>query len=73
MLKGQYPLRILGEGNQIRHYTYAGDLANVFYECIINPKALNDNFNISIPTGDTVLELAKIIWNKINHDKEFKY
>ena len=73
ILKGQYPLRILGEGNKIRHYTYAGDLANGFYECIINPKALNDNFNISTPTGHTVLELAKIIWNKINPDKEFKY
>jgi len=72
VLKGQYPLRILGKGNQIRHYTYAGDLANGFYECIMNPKALNDDFNISTPQGHTVLELAKIIWDKINPDKEFK-
>jgi nucleoside-diphosphate-sugar epimerase len=72
ILKGQYPLRILGEGNQIRHYTYAGDLANGFYECIMNPKALNDDFNISTPKGHTVLELAEIIWNKINPDKELK-
>jgi len=73
ILKGQYPLRILGDGNQIRHYTYAGDLANGFYECIINPKALNDDFNISTSIGHTVLELSKIIWDKINPDKEFKY
>lgn len=73
ILKKQYPLRILGEGNQIRHYTYAGDLANGFYECIINPKALNDDFNISTSVGHNVLDLAKIIWNKINPDKEFKY
>jgi len=73
ILKGQYPLRILGEGDQIRHYTYAGDLANGFYECIMNPAALNTDFNISTPIGHTVLELAKIIWNKINPEKEFQY
>jgi len=76
ILKGQYPLRILGEGNQIRHYTYAGDLANGIYECIVNPKALNDDFNVSTPVGHNVLELAKIIWDKINKDntgKEFLY
>ena len=27
VLKGQDPLHILGDGNQIRHYTYGGDLA----------------------------------------------
>lgn len=73
ILKGQYPLRILGEGNQIRHYTYAGDLASGFYECIVNPKALNDDFNVSTPVGHTVLELAEIIWKKIFPDKVFKY
>jgi len=72
ILKGQYPLKILGKGNQIRHYTYAGDLANGFVECIKNPKALNDNFNISTPKGHSVLELAEIIWNKINPGKELK-
>jgi nucleoside-diphosphate-sugar epimerase len=73
ILKGQYPLRILGDGSQIRHYTYAGDLANGIYECIINPAALNNDFNISTADGHTVLDLAKIIWQKINPDKEFKY
>jgi nucleoside-diphosphate-sugar epimerase len=71
ILKGQYPLRILGEGNQIRHYTYAGDLADGIYECIVNPNALNNDFNISTEIGHTVLDLAKIIWNKINPEKEF--
>lgn len=73
ILKGQYPLRILGKGNQVRHYTYAGDIADGIYECIVNPAALNNDFNISTEKGYTVLELAKIIWNKINPEKEFKY
>ena len=28
IIKGQDPLHILGEGNQVRHYTYGGDLAH---------------------------------------------
>ena len=27
VLKGQDPLHILGDGTQVRHYTYGGDLA----------------------------------------------
>ena len=73
ILKGQYPVHILGSGDQIRHYTYAGDLANGFYECILNPNALNNDFNISTAVGHSVLDLVKVIWNKINPEKEFQY
>jgi len=73
VLKGQDPLHILGQGNQIRHYTYAGDLATGIRICIENEKALNEDFNISTPVSTTVLELAQTIWKKINGDKPFKY
>ncbi|MEN6385838.1 MAG: NAD(P)-dependent oxidoreductase [Phycisphaerales bacterium] len=73
VLKGQDPLHILGEGNQIRHYTYAGDLAAGIRACIESEKAVNDDFNISTPVSTSVLELAEIIWKKINPDKPFRY
>jgi len=73
ILKGQDPLHIMGQGNQIRHYTYAGDLAKGMRICIENEKALNNDFNISTPVSTTVLELAQIIWKKINGDKPFRY
>jgi len=73
VLKGQDPLHILGQGNQIRHYTYAGDLAGGIRACIENPKAVNEDFNISTPVSTNVLELAEIIWKKINGNKPFKY
>lgn len=72
-LKGQDPLHILGKGNQVRHYTYGGDLAKGIRLCIESDKALNNDFNISTATSTTVLELAELIWNKINPDKPFKY
>ncbi|MFH1710012.1 MAG: NAD(P)-dependent oxidoreductase [bacterium] len=73
VLKGQYPLHILGKGNQIRHYTYGGDLARGIRLCIESRKALNEDFNLSTKESTTVLQLAKLIWKKINPEKPFKY
>ncbi|MCG6550808.1 MAG: NAD(P)-dependent oxidoreductase [Candidatus Magnetominusculus sp. LBB02] len=73
VLKGQDPLHILGKGNQIRHYTYAGDLVRGIALCIENPKAVGEDFNISTDRSTTVLELAELIWKKINTDKPFRY
>ena len=73
VLKGQSPLHILGDGNQVRHYTYGGDLAKGIVLCMESDKALNEDFNISTAQSTTVLELAEMIWKKINPDKTFQY
>lgn len=73
ILKGQEPLHILGEGNQIRHYTYGGDLAKGIRMCIESEKAINNDFNLSTDQSTTVLELAEMIWKKIKPNKPFKY
>jgi UDP-glucose 4-epimerase len=41
VVKGQDPLHILGSGQQIRHYTYGGDLARGIRLAIEHPDALN--------------------------------
>lgn len=68
VLKGQDPLHILGDGQQVRHYTYGGDLARGIRLAIESPAALNEDFNLSIATSTTVLELAKTIWRKVKGD-----
>ena len=73
ILKGQDPLHILGEGNQVRHYTYGGDLAHGIRVAMESPKALNNDFNLSTAQGTTVLELAQTIWSKLSGDKPFAY
>jgi UDP-glucose 4-epimerase len=74
MLKGQDPLHILGDGGQVRHYTYGGDLARGIRLCVEHPAALNEDFNLSTPKSTTVLELAELIWRKIHGDwKPFRY
>ena len=73
ILKGQDPLHILGSGEQVRHYTYGGDLAEGIRVCIENEKSINNDFNLSTPVSTTVLELAEMIWKKINGDKPFNF
>jgi nucleoside-diphosphate-sugar epimerase len=73
VLKGQDPLHLLGDGRQIRHYTYGGDLAQGIRLCMESPKALNEDFNISTAKSTTVLELAEMIWKKVHKDKPFRY
>ncbi|MBQ7544987.1 MAG: NAD(P)-dependent oxidoreductase [Synergistaceae bacterium] len=74
VLKGQNPLHILGKGNQVRHYTYGGDLARGIRMCIESEAAVNEDFNLSTPVSTTVLELAEAIWRKIHGDSlPFEY
>ena len=73
ILKGQDPLRILGKGHQIRHYTYAGDLARGIRLCMSHPDAAQEDFNLSTARSTTVLELAELIWKKLKGDQPFRY
>jgi len=73
VLKGQDPLRILGDGRQVRHYTYGADLARGIRLCIERPEAVNEDFNISTAESTTVLHLAEMIWNKVRPGGPFRY
>jgi nucleoside-diphosphate-sugar epimerase len=74
VMKGQDPLHILGEGNQVRHYTYGGDLAHGIRLAMESPKAINNDFNLSTARSTTVLELAECIWSKVHGDgRPFHY
>jgi nucleoside-diphosphate-sugar epimerase len=82
VLKGQDPLHILGDGNQVRHYTYGGDLAKGIVTAMEHPDARNEDFNLSTAESTTVLALAETIWRKLKgadvplrleHDQPFEY
>ncbi len=73
ILKGQDPLHILGKGNQIRHYTYGGDLARGIRLCVEKEAATNQDFNLSTDVSTDVLTLAELIWKKISPHKNFSY
>ncbi len=66
VLKGQDPLHILGDGSQVRHYTYGGDLARGIRLVMDSPAAVNDDFNLSTAASTTVLELAELVWRAVH-------
>jgi nucleoside-diphosphate-sugar epimerase len=74
LIKGQDPLHILGDGTQVRHYTYGGDLAAGIVTAMEHPAARNEDFNLSTAQSTTVLELAEKMWRKVKGVKTpFRY
>ena len=82
VLKGQDPLHVLGDGQQVRHYTYGADLARGIVTAMTAPAARNDDFNLSTAQSTTVTELAELIWRKCHgpdrpfalvHDEPFEH
>lgn len=65
VVKGQDPLHIFGDGSQIRHYTYGGDLAKGIATAMESPQAQNEDFNLSTSQSTNVLQLAEMIWRKV--------
>ena len=73
ILQDQDPLHILGEGNQVRHYTYGGDVARGIRMALESDRALNNDFNISTAKSTNVLELAEQVWKKLKPGRKFRY
>ncbi|MEM5806066.1 MAG: NAD-dependent epimerase/dehydratase family protein [Candidatus Aenigmatarchaeota archaeon] len=71
ILSGQYPLQILGSGEQIRCYTYVDDIAEGLV--LIGEKAKNDDFNIADPRPTSVKELTDILWKICGRKEELKF
>jgi nucleoside-diphosphate-sugar epimerase len=73
VVKGQDPLHILGDGTQVRHYTYGGDLARGIVTAMEHPEALNQDFNLSTARSTNVLELAELIWRRVRGDEPLRH
>jgi len=72
MLSGQYPIELLGDGQQTRCFTHVRDLANGIIAVMESKKAINQDFNISNPEETVILDLAKIIWKLIGKKQAFR-
>lgn len=72
ILSGQYPLELLGDGNQTRCFTHVSDIANGIIMAMESPKAVNEDFNIGSEKEMKMIELAKLLWKLCQKDKPFK-
>ena len=70
ILKGQDPLHILGDGRQVRCYTYGKDLARGIRLASESEVAIGEDFNLSTPVATSVLELAENLWRRVHGSSE---
>jgi len=72
MLTKQYPLELLGNGEQIRCFTHVSDLADGIIAVMESERAVNEDFNIADPNPISVNDLAKILWEIIGVKEPFE-
>jgi nucleoside-diphosphate-sugar epimerase len=72
VLRGDYPLEIMGTGEQQRCFTYIEDIADGIVTAGLSPAGENDHFNIGEDTPTTVAELAGKIWQMCGRTEPFR-
>lgn len=72
ILAGQYPLKLLGDGNQTRCFTHVSDIANGIILAMESKKGINDDFNIGSEKEMKMIDLAKMLWGLCGINKPFK-
>jgi len=72
ILSGQYPLELLGDGEQTRCFTHVSDIAMGVISVALHPKGKNQDFNIGTDREIKMIELASKIWNIMELGKPFK-
>lgn len=72
ILSGQYPLELLGNGQQIRCFTHVKDVASGIIAVAQNHKGKNEDFNIGSDKEIKMIDLAEKIWNLMEIKKPVK-
>jgi UDP-glucose 4-epimerase len=62
IVKKENPLRIIGDGEQIRCFTWIGDIAAAITEFSFDGRTLNQTFNLGNPEPIKIRELAGLIF-----------
>ena len=75
VLKGQDPLHILGDGDQVRHYTYGGDLAHGIRLAMESPAARQRRLQpLDRGSRRRCSSWPSAIWHKVHGDgRPFRY
>lgn len=68
----QYPLELLGDGSQVRAYTYVEDLADAIGTLAFDKRTDNNDFNVANARPYTVMELAQKIWKMCGDGRPLK-
>lgn len=72
VLDGQYPLEMLGDGQQSRCFTHVKDVASGVITVSLHKNGKNEDFNIGSDKEMKMIDLAKEIWDVMEVKKPFK-
>lgn len=72
ILEGQYPLAILGGGNQTRCFTHVSDIADGIITASLSQQAENEDFNIAEASEISIIDLASKLWKLCGRKETFK-
>jgi UDP-glucose 4-epimerase len=71
ILSGQYPLELLGNGQQTRCFTHVKDIARAIVMAMESERAINEDFNIGTPEETSMLHLAELLWGLCERKEPF--
>ena len=66
----QTPFEMLGDGKQVRTFTHAKDIAEAFV-LTLEKEIINEDFNFCGLNTYNVMDLAQLIWKKVNSNVPF--
>jgi UDP-glucose 4-epimerase len=67
------PMTIFGDGTQTRAFSYIDDVAIPIANCVNNPKAYNEVFNIGADKPYTINELVNVVCKHLGAEPNTKY
>lgn len=73
IIRGVYPLPILGTGDQTRSFTYVNDIVEAMYTALKNKNAENQDFNIGSSEETSIKELAIKLWEICGRKEQIKF
>ena len=69
---GQYPVELLGDGQQTRCFTHVRDIARGIVMAMESERAVNEDFNLGNSEEITMLELARRLYALCGDQRPFK-
>lgn len=64
----QAPFEIFGDGEQVRTFTHAADVASAL-RIMLDRGLRNDDFNVCGNSTETILSLATKVWQRVNNEE----
>jgi nucleoside-diphosphate-sugar epimerase len=62
VVRGENPLKVIGDGEQIRCFTWIDDIATAIAKFSFDERTRNETFNLGNPEPMTMRDLAKLIF-----------